>query len=150
MELVSSKITEHGLAPDQLELELTERMLMSDVELTVARMTQLRKLGVRIAMDDFGSGNSSLGYLVRLPIDTIKIDRAFVQDVDESEPADRVIQAIVSMARGIGLEIVAEGIETEPQRSRVIELGCDRLQGFLLGRPVPAAEIEQLVFQGRH
>ncbi len=136
--VVSEMLDRHRLVPSQLELELTEHSIVEDLTHASVRMAELRRIGVRIAMDDFGLGSSSLSNLVRLPIDTVKIDRAFVRDLPESSVADRVVQAIVSLSNGMGLVVVAEGIETEAQRERVVELGCDRLQGHLLGQPLDA------------
>ena len=135
VEVVSSALDRHRLVPSQLELELTESAVAIELDRSIERLSRLREIGVRIAMDDFGLGSSSLSKLVRLPLDTIKIDRAFIRDLTGNSASDRVVQAIVALTRGIGLEVVAEGVETASQRERVIELGCDRVQGFFLGYP---------------
>lgn len=145
VDVVSAALDRHHMVPSQLELELTENLVMNDFERAIERMARLRELGVRIAMDDFGLGSSSLSNLVRLPLDTVKIDRAFVRDLPESSAADRVVQAIVSLTSGIGLDVVAEGVESAAQRARVSELGCERLQGFLLGYPVDAEATAKLL-----
>lgn len=138
VDAVSSVLDRHRLVPSQLELELTENSVVTDLERAIERMGRLREIGVRIAMDDFGLGSSSLSNLVRLPLDTVKIDRAFIRDLHDNSAADRVVHAIVALTDGIGLDVVAEGIETEAQRERVIALRCERLQGFLLGYPADA------------
>jgi diguanylate cyclase (GGDEF)-like protein/PAS domain S-box-containing protein len=138
VDTVSAALDRHRLVPSQLELELTESAVATDIERMIDRMTRLRDIGVRVAMDDFGLGSSSLSNLVRLPLDTVKIDRAFIRDLAQDNAADRVVQAIVALTGGIGLDVVAEGVETEAQRQRVIELGCERLQGFLVGYPANA------------
>jgi diguanylate cyclase len=145
VDAVSSALDEHKLVPSQLELELNESAIVENVQHAAAKMEQLRTLGVRIAMDDFGLGSSSLSNLVRLPLDTVKIDRAFVRDLHETSVSDRVIQAIVALTSGIGLDVVAEGIETEAQRERVVALGCKRMQGFLLGAPASAEATLELL-----
>ncbi|TVR75462.1 MAG: EAL domain-containing protein [Sphaerobacteraceae bacterium] len=139
VDVVSSALDRHRLAPSQLELELTESAVAIELDRSIERLSRLREIGVRIAMDDFGLGSSSLSKLVRLPLDTIKIDRAFARDLAGNSASDRVVQVIVALTRGIGLEVVAEGVETVSQRERVIELGCDRVQGFLLGYPTDSA-----------
>jgi diguanylate cyclase (GGDEF)-like protein/PAS domain S-box-containing protein len=147
--LVEAIIRRHGILPGQLELELTESTVMSNIERSVVRLSELRALGVRIAMDDFGLGSSSLSNLVRLPLDTVKIDRAFIRDLSRNNAADRVVQAIVSLTGGIGLDVVAEGVETSAQRERVAELGCERLQGYYIGYPSALSEIQRLVKASR-
>ncbi len=142
---VEETLDRHQLDPWQLELEVTEKAVVHDLEYSSRRMNELRALGVRFALDGFGLGTSSLGNLVRLPLDTVKIDREFIRDLPGSGVADRVVQAIVSLAHGIDLCVVGEGIETVAQRDRVLALGCGRLQGFLLGYPVDAATAEKLL-----
>ena len=130
----------------QLELELTESIVMDDVEHVAARLAELRKLGVAVSIDDFGTGYSSLAYLQRLPVDVLKIDRSFVRPLDrggdEARGAHALAGAIATLARGLGLEVLAEGVETEGQFQALADLGCEVIQGFLLGKPVPAAELE--------
>jgi EAL domain-containing protein (putative c-di-GMP-specific phosphodiesterase class I) len=124
------------LAPERLELEVTEGVMIGATGRAVAQLVELRNMGVRVAIDDFGTGYSSLRYLEQLPCDTIKIDRSFVNDL-ESDPAARTItSAIVNLCRELGRDNVAEGVETEAQLSILHEFGCQRAQGFLLGRPM--------------
>ncbi len=123
------------LGGDLLELELTEGMLMRDVEGSIRKMSRLRERGVRISIDDFGTGYSSLGYLARLPVDTLKIDRSFVAALGISSTARSLIEGMISLAHSIGKRVIVEGVETERQLAMLRELGCDEVQGFLLGRP---------------
>ena len=130
-----------------IELELTESIVMDDVENVAQRLRELRALGVAISIDDFGTGYSSLGYLRSLPVDVLKIDRAFVKPLDqggeEARGAQALAGAIATLARGLGLEVLAEGVETEAQFEALDRLGCEVIQGFLLGRPVPAETLAQ-------
>jgi EAL domain-containing protein (putative c-di-GMP-specific phosphodiesterase class I) len=130
-----------GLEPWRLELEITERLLMNDTELTVQTLNLLSLLGVRIAMDDFGTGYSSLAYLWRFPFDKLKIDRAFTQALTDEVKANLVVRSIVSLAHSLEIRVNVEGVETEEQLRVLRKHGCDEFQGFLLGRPMPAAAL---------
>lgn len=145
VQTVQAALGRHGVRGADLELELTERMIVDDPAQVALTLGALQALGVGIAIDDFGAGHSALSSLLQLPVQTLKIDRSFVQDV---AGAQRVIQAIVSLAHALGLGVVAEGIETPEQLRRIGELGCERAQGFLMGRPLPAAEATQLLRSG--
>ena len=134
---VMRTLERHGVAPDALELEITETSLLASLEGALAQITALRARGVHFALDDFGTGYSSLGYLGRLPVDRIKIDRSFVTALDTAEGC-RIVRAIADLARGLSLKITAEGIETEQQAQRLREFGCDELQGFLYAHPISA------------
>jgi diguanylate cyclase (GGDEF)-like protein len=147
-----------GLPPAMLELEVTESMVMRDVASVVERLTALRTMGVKIAIDDFGTGYSSLAYLQRLPLDRIKIDRAFVNELS-SQPighkartggdrARAVVQTIVTLAHSLGLQAVAEGVETNDHAAILYALGCDQAQGYLFARPLPADEVTIMVGDG--
>jgi diguanylate cyclase (GGDEF)-like protein len=126
-----------GLDPEALELEITESVLMDHSEAGIRTLSEIRDLGVRLVLDDFGTGYSSLAYLKHLPLDTIKIDRTFVAGIED--PADRsIVEAVVALAHGLGIGVVAEGIETKAQADKLRELGCDLGQGYLFSRPVPA------------
>ncbi len=129
-----------GLKP-ALELELTESLLMENIERNIERLKSLRDLGVTIAIDDFGTGYSSLNYLARLPMDTLKIDRSFVVGMIQSPESSTIVSTIISLAHALGLNVVAEGVETEDQMNLLRLLKCDEMQGFLLGRPVPSDEV---------
>jgi diguanylate cyclase (GGDEF)-like protein/PAS domain S-box-containing protein len=128
-------LRETDLAGQLLDLELTESVGMNDIESTIHKMTELRGQGIRISMDDFGTGYSSLGYLPKLPIDILKIDRCFVRQIGENDDAVRLIQGMISLAHGIGKRVIVEGVETHAQLEILRDLGCDEVQGFLLGRP---------------
>ncbi|WP_448191016.1 putative bifunctional diguanylate cyclase/phosphodiesterase [Azospirillum sp. sgz301742] len=140
-EWVIRQFEETGLSPEQLELEITESVVMDDAPETKAALRKLCDLGVRLSIDDFGTGYSSLGYLQRYPFDTLKIDRSFVIGVVTDPNTARLVETIVTMARGLGLETVAEGVETPEQLSFLKACGCDLVQGYLLGRPALADAI---------
>jgi diguanylate cyclase (GGDEF)-like protein/PAS domain S-box-containing protein len=134
-------VRDAGLPPRRLELEITESAAMLNVDRTIGMLHGLRDMGVRISMDDFGTGHSSLSYLKRFPIDAVKIDQSFVRDMT-SDPSDAaIVKAIVAMAHSLGLNVVAEGVETLAQADFLRRTGCDEMQGFLVGRPLPADEI---------
>lgn len=134
-----------GIDPTRLKLELTESMVIDDFEATVEKMRALAAVGIRFSLDDFGTGSSSLSYLTRLPLDQIKIDRSFVVNLPDS-PRDAVIaDTIITMARSLRLDVVAEGVETEAQRDFLAERGCGTYQGFLFGRPQAPDEFERFV-----
>jgi EAL domain-containing protein (putative c-di-GMP-specific phosphodiesterase class I) len=145
--VVVSALATSGLAPDRLELEITESALLENNDATLDTLYRLRELGVRIAMDDFGTGYSSLGYLQSFPFDRIKIDRSFIKDVAEGVGSLNIVRAVSALAKGLGMETTAEGVETSAQRDTVRSEGCTEMQGFLFSRPRPAHEIEQLLQQ---
>ncbi len=129
-----------GIAPSQLVLEITENVLMDDPERATVALAELRSMGIAIAVDDFGTGYSSLSYLQRFPVDVLKIDRAFIEPLNRSEPASTaLVSTIIGLARTMGLDVVAEGIERPDQLDRLVELGCSTGQGFLMSRPLDAA-----------
>jgi diguanylate cyclase (GGDEF)-like protein/PAS domain S-box-containing protein len=142
---ISRALKENRLEPGLLELELTESVSVGDLETAILRMHRLRSLGVSIAMDDFGTGYSSLNYLQRLPIDTLKIDRTFIQDLDRTSTSKNLVGSVISLAHGLGLKVVGEGVETIGQVDMLSNLGCDEFQGFLLGRPVRPEQAMALV-----
>jgi EAL domain-containing protein (putative c-di-GMP-specific phosphodiesterase class I) len=147
--IVRQALAETGLQGNQLDLELTESMVMHDVENAIATLRDLKQLGVALSLDDFGTGYSSLAYLKRFPIDALKIDRSFVRDID-SEPDDAAIaHAVIAMAHSLGLHVIAEGVENEAQLELLRDYGCDDFQGFLFSRPVPVEEFLLLVQNGR-
>lgn len=143
VERIASYISRHELPPDTLEIEITENLLLLDVSGVIEKMRMLRAHGVRISIDDFGTRYSSLNYLRRFPINVIKIDQSFVQDLVQGEPVSPIIHAVVGIARGFGLHLVVEGVETPYQMQTLAELGCDEMQGYLFSRPVPAFEAEE-------
>jgi len=142
---VSRALEVSGLAPERLQLELTETVLMDDVDGHVAVMRDLKKLGISLALDDFGKGYSSLSYLHRFPIDRIKIDRDFVRGLPDSRADQAIVSAVLSFARALDMEVVAEGVETQQHVDALRDLGCEYAQGFFFHRPVEAARISALL-----
>ncbi len=134
-----------GANPRNIEIELTESALVSDVEEVVERMSELKRHGIRFSVDDFGIGYSSLSYLQRLPLDKLKIDISFVQRLLTDTNSSAIAQAIISLARALNLDVIAEGVESEEQRDYLSQLGCDSCQGYLISRPVPALQFEALM-----
>ncbi len=128
-------LLETGLSPHRLELEITETALVRDFNRTLATLRQVKALGVRIAMDDFGTGYSSLSNLRAFPFDKIKIDRSFIKSVDTNEQAATIVRAVLGIGRGLGLPVLAEGVETENELEFLRQELCDEIQGYLLGRP---------------
>jgi EAL domain-containing protein (putative c-di-GMP-specific phosphodiesterase class I) len=128
----------HRLQPARFTCEITETVAMEDTTVTLASFERLRELGVHVSIDDFGTGHSSLAALRRLPAAELKVDRAFVSDLETSADARSIVAAVLQMARTLGLRVVAEGVETEAQRDHLVALGCDELQGFLFARPMSA------------
>lgn len=141
---VAAALGRHGIAAHRLELEVTESLLVGDARAAHLQLAQLQALGVTIAMDDFGTGHSSMALLRKLPIDVLKIDRAFVTDMVVDRSALAITRTIVTLAKSLSLRLVAEGIETEGQAMLLRSMGCDEFQGFLYGRPVAAQEFERL------
>ena len=134
-----------ALDPRRIELEITESVLMHSVDETVNTLRILKAMGPRIAVDDFGTGYSSLSYLRRFPIDTLKLDQSFIQDSVKDRGTAAIVAGVIDMAHGLGLEVIAEGVETAEQRTLLFQDGCHIMQGYLFGRPVPAPEFEQLL-----
>ena len=145
VEQVSRILSETGTEPGLVELEITESSLLCDEPGVVETLLGLKELGVRLALDDFGTGFSSLSHLIRFPIDVLKIDQSFVNAVDTGEEGEVIIAAVVAMAHRLGLEVTAEGVETESQEVYLRAEGCDTLQGFHIGRPVPAATMVEVL-----
>jgi diguanylate cyclase (GGDEF)-like protein len=137
-----------GLPPERLELEITESILLDEGDTAAAALRALREVGVRLVLDDFGTGYSSLSYLRRLPLDTIKIDRSFIDGLDSDDANLPIVQAVIALAHGLGIDVVAEGIETAGQLARLRELVCDRGQGFYYARPQPPEQLAALLAGG--
>ncbi len=145
---VQRVLQESGAKPSHLKLELTESTVLENIQDTIAKMREIKVLGVSFSMDDFGTGYSSLQYLKRLPLDQIKIDRSFVLDIT-SDPNDAaIVQTIIAMTQALGLNVIAEGVETGAQRDFLDKHGCHAFQGYLFGKPVPIGEFEALLKQG--
>lgn len=145
VDLVRAVIAETGIAASRVVLEVTEGILIDNAQDARARLDALRELGVRIALDDFGSGYSSLSYLPIFPFDQLKIDRGFVASLGSSPNVGAIIQSIVTLGHALGMKVLAEGVENDEQRVLLRLAGCDEMQGYLFGRPVPAAEIDKAI-----
>ena len=138
---VMAQLEANQLEPRHLELEITERVLVSDAEITDRNIKALTELGIRMSVDDFGTGYSSLGYLKRYPLHTLKIDRSFVADMDVDDSARRLVETIILMAKGLQMDVIAEGIETKSQQVLLHELGCSQAQGYFLSQPVSLQDL---------
>lgn len=145
VEQVLSALSRTNANPKNLRLELTESMLVDDIEEVIAKMTELRSHGLRFSLDDFGTGYSSLSYLKRLSLDRLKIDRSFVRDILADSTSGAIAQTILSLGKAMGLSVIAEGVETEEQRRFLAGLGCHSFQGYLFSRPVPLEQFEPLL-----
>lgn len=144
-EKIRAVLQKTGINPSRLKLELTESMVLNDIDDTIIKMHALKAIGVRFSMDDFGTGYSSLSYLTQLPLDQLKIDQSFVRNIGV-KPTDAVIvQTIIGMAHNLGIDVIAEGVETEEQRAFLEHHGCPLCQGYLFSKPVPLEEFEQLL-----
>ncbi len=142
---VAAILEETGLAPQHLKLEITESMMMRDATASIDTLTGLQELGIHLAIDDFGTGYSSMSHLSQMPLNTLKIDRSFVNRIGVSDSDEAVIRAIIILARTLGLSVTCEGIETQEQFNYLQNLGCDTAQGYLMHRPLPAAQMDTLL-----
>jgi EAL domain-containing protein (putative c-di-GMP-specific phosphodiesterase class I) len=142
---VARVLADTGLPGAALTVEVTETALVADLDAAAAVLADLRALGVRVALDDFGVGYSSLGYLRRLPVDTIKIDRSFVSEVDTSDAGTTLVSTVLALARDLGLRCVAEGVETAGHAERLRALGCGLAQGYHFAPPLPPSALERLM-----
>ena len=140
--LVADLLAETGIPADSLWLEITETALLADVKASTVALRNLRSLGLHLAVDDFGTGYSSLTYLKRFPVEAIKIDRGFVAGLGLDVEDTTIVEAVVNLGHSFGIAVIAEGLETPLQLSRLREMGCDRGQGYLFGRPRPASIVE--------
>ena len=147
VDLVRTALHDTGANPHLLKLELTESLVLDNVQDTIEKMQALKALGLRFSMDDFGTGQSSLTYLTKLPLDQLKIDQSFIRNLGEQAADAVMVQTIIGMAETLGLEVIAEGVETEDQRDFLAAHGCHLFQGYLFARPLPAAELEVLLNQ---
>jgi diguanylate cyclase (GGDEF)-like protein/PAS domain S-box-containing protein len=138
-------LDEIGLSPDRLELEITEGVLIEDTERTLATLNVLKEAGIRVSLDDFGTGYSSLSYLQRFPFDKIKIDRSFVWEMSRNADSMAIVRSVIALGRSLRITVIAEGVETEEQLALLQSERCDQVQGFLLGRPVPAENLVDLL-----
>ncbi|MBC3884053.1 EAL domain-containing protein [Undibacterium griseum] len=142
-------LAESNLPPCALQLEITEGLLMGDIELLLPVFESLRNLGITISLDDFGTGFSSLSYLQRFPIDNLKIDRSFIHKIPENQDSVVLTHAIIAMANALGMSITAEGVENAEQMLFLTDSGCQEMQGFYFSRPLPAAGFEKLLANNR-
>jgi EAL domain-containing protein (putative c-di-GMP-specific phosphodiesterase class I) len=141
---IAQVLEETGISGDQLELEITESTIMEHAEEVIVTLEKIKEMGVMLAVDDFGTGYSSLSYLKRFPIDMLKIDRAFVSDITSDKVDADIVTTIITLAHSLGVKVIAEGVETDLQKEFLTREGCDYMQGYLLGKPVPADEFEAL------
>jgi EAL domain-containing protein (putative c-di-GMP-specific phosphodiesterase class I) len=146
---IDAQLAKFGLPPETLHVEITESSLMKNVDESGAVLQQIWDRSVRLHIDDFGTGYSSLSYLCRLPIHTLKIDRSFVDRMMEGDSDLEIVKTIVRLANNLGLSIIAEGVETEDQLKRLVELGCDEAQGYLFSRPLDSEAAEKLIECGK-
>jgi EAL domain-containing protein (putative c-di-GMP-specific phosphodiesterase class I) len=143
VQFVLNALNSTGANPSNLGLELTESMLVDNVEEVSSKMRELQSFGLKFALDDFGTGYSSLAYLKKLPLSQLKIDRSFVRDIVTDESSAAIAQAILSLSQALGLPVIAEGVETEDQRQCLARMGCNAFQGYLFSRPLPIDQFEQ-------
>ena len=144
-QLIQQTLIDTGLPPSRLELEITEGILLGDFAHIVSMLRRIKAMGVRIAMDDFGTGYSSLSYLQAFPFDKIKIDKSFIQSIGRTEQATTIIRAVIGLCRGLGIPVIAEGVETEEQRSFLAQEHCPEIQGYIIGRPAPIQVYARIV-----
>jgi EAL domain-containing protein (putative c-di-GMP-specific phosphodiesterase class I) len=148
--LVMQTLMDSGIDGAELHLEITESCVMRDVDMVVEALLALKQLNIRFAIDDFGTGFSSLNVLRKLPLDSLKIDRSFVRDAAEDEGSATVISAVIGLANNLGLEVIAEGVETEQDRQLLLQRGCTHMQGFYFARPQPIGEFTRMLLAGQN
>lgn len=144
---VARLLQDHGLSPCDLEIEITESCLVEPIDQAVKVLEELRELDIRIGLDDFGSGFSSLSQIRDLPISTIKIDRSFINAIRSKTDVGVIVTSIITLAHGLNMRVVAEGVELMDQLVQLKMAGCDEVQGYFLSRPVPSAEAQKLLLQ---
>ena len=150
VQTVQRALDDSGLGPEHLVLEITESVLVESIEATTKVLQRLRSIGVRLSIDDFGTGYSSLSYLKHFAVNHLKIDKSFVQDIASSQTDAAIASGIIAMGHSLGLKVIAEGVETDAQLELLRAAGCDEVQGFLFGRPVPEEAVAQLLREGMH
>jgi diguanylate cyclase (GGDEF)-like protein/PAS domain S-box-containing protein len=146
---IAATLAQSGLAAHFLEIELTETSVMADIERNILTLSELKSLGIKLSIDDFGTGHSSLAYLKRFPVDTLKIDRSFVCDIADNNDDASIVSSIISLSHNLKLNVIAEGVETQSQVDILRAQGCDEMQGFFFCKPLPAKQIEALLFDER-
>jgi EAL domain-containing protein (putative c-di-GMP-specific phosphodiesterase class I) len=142
---VEALLSSSGIVPSRLKLEITESMLLDNIERDISTMRQLKALGVSFSMDDFGTGYSSLQYLKRLPLDQIKIDQSFVRELGSNSSDKAIVRTIIAMANSMDLDVIAEGVETGEQREMLLNVGCKHFQGYLFSQALPIEQFEKLL-----
>ena len=142
-DVVMEQLNKFGLEPKWLELELTERLALGDINYTVQQMNSLREKGILLAMDDFGTGYSSLSYIQLLPLTLLKLDRSFIIEIETDKVAQEIVSAVIKIARSMEIETIAEGVEYEGQSKILERMGCDYIQGYLYGKPMNARDFEK-------
>jgi EAL domain-containing protein (putative c-di-GMP-specific phosphodiesterase class I) len=140
-------VEKYAIDPNRLKLELTESMVLDDIDENIIKMQALKHIGVGFSMDDFGTGYSSLSYLTQLPLNQLKIDQSFIRNLDLKHTDAVIVQTIIGMAHNLGMEVIAEGVETETQRAFLEQNSCALCQGYLFSKPVPLVEFEQLLMR---
>jgi EAL domain-containing protein (putative c-di-GMP-specific phosphodiesterase class I) len=150
VERVLASIQPTIMLPAGIDIEITESMLMQDLELSIRKLSQLREAGIGVAIDDFGTGYSSLRLLAKLPVDTLKIDRSFIQSIADTPDVVTLVSTIVSLAQAFNMNTVAEGVETPDQLAILRRIQCGQAQGFLFGRPLPASEVPSVIARLSH
>jgi EAL domain-containing protein (putative c-di-GMP-specific phosphodiesterase class I) len=148
-DVLTGLLASYEVSPSQLVVEITETAIITDPDRALQVMSRLADIGVKLSIDDFGTGYSSLSHLKKMPVSEIKIDRSFVMDMMQNSNDAAIVQAVVSLAHNLGLEVVGEGVETREAADRLKELGCDSLQGFFFSKPVPPADLAALVGRGK-
>jgi EAL domain-containing protein (putative c-di-GMP-specific phosphodiesterase class I) len=150
IEMVQHAIADSGIRADRVQLEVTEGLVIRDVERTFQQLEQLRAYGIQVLIDDFGVGYSSLSYFQRFPFDKVKIDKSFVDEIATSRAAKAIVQAVVGLGEALDMGVVAEGVETEEQMRLLIACGCTHLQGYLFSRPLTAHTLQEMLAAGRN
>jgi EAL domain-containing protein (putative c-di-GMP-specific phosphodiesterase class I) len=147
MATVLSALQDSALAPEYLELELTESIVMQDVDSAIVQLRDLKKLGIKLSVDDFGTGYSSLAYLKRFPIDKLKIDQSFIRDLVSDSDDEKIVKAIIGLAQAMNLKVIAEGVETREQFTFLRDHQCDEMQGYWFSKPLPVTKMMKLLKQ---
>ena len=145
IEEIRDLIESNGIAPELLEIEITESILMDSADKSLQCMNELRDMGVKLAIDDFGTGYSSLSYLNRIPANLLKIDKSFIDRINANESSKQYVAAMISIGHIMGLDVISEGVEEEEQLEALRSIGCDYVQGYIWGRPMSADDAEKLV-----
>ena len=145
VDVIDRVLAETGIAPEDLEIEVTEGAIMEDISKAIEMLLDLKVRGVKVAIDDFGTGYSSLGQLKKLPFDRLKVDRSFISELDNDLDSQVIVEMIIELAAKLNMEIIAEGIETEAQKKFLISRGCYPMQGFFFAKPMPAVEFTQFL-----